>query len=267
LETRYTAWYRRFLSSPSLANISHSQDKIGMFPQNFVQLLPDKVIREVNKPAFTVNEYRALSREELSFKAGEFIYVVKELEHGWSQGFIGSATNTGIFPTNLAKIVEDKPAPPDSPHLNRTDSFQRLSGRMYENKGSSSNVNPGFSTEPLLVDRKPFSNINAPSAPTYNGKPTGIQTSVAKNHPALPPGWQIVYLDERTAFYVDHNSKTTSWVPPMWEQNKSPTSSVPLLQHQLRPGWQQLVTSTGNLFFVDHNTRTTHWSYPYPPLS
>lgn len=67
----------------------------------------------------------------------------------------------------------------------------------------------------------------------------------------LPPGWEIRYTTLSSTgaprkYYVDHNTKTTHWDPP------------------LPPGWEQRCDPQGRIYFIDHNTRTTTWQRPTP---
>ncbi|KAG9338100.1 hypothetical protein JZ751_027071 [Albula glossodonta] len=65
--------------------------------------------------------------------------------------------------------------------------------------------------------------------------------------PALrPPPWEQRVLPHGRVYYVDHNTKTTTWERP--------------LPH----GWEKRVDPRGRFYYVDHNTRTTTWQRPTP---
>uniref|UniRef100_A0A4W3J1T1 E3 ubiquitin-protein ligase n=1 Tax=Callorhinchus milii TaxID=7868 RepID=A0A4W3J1T1_CALMI len=66
----------------------------------------------------------------------------------------------------------------------------------------------------------------------------------AQNLEALPPGWEQRVLPNGRIYYVDHNTKTTTWERP------------------LPPGWEKRVDQRGRFYYVDHNTRTTTWQRP-----
>ncbi|XP_051978404.1 NEDD4-like E3 ubiquitin-protein ligase WWP2 isoform X2 [Xyrauchen texanus] len=61
---------------------------------------------------------------------------------------------------------------------------------------------------------------------------------------ALPAGWEQRILPHGRVYYVDHNTKTTTWERP------------------LPPGWEKRVDQRGRFYYVDHNTRTTTWQRP-----
>ncbi|XP_061678288.1 NEDD4-like E3 ubiquitin-protein ligase WWP2 isoform X4 [Syngnathoides biaculeatus] len=61
---------------------------------------------------------------------------------------------------------------------------------------------------------------------------------------SLPTGWEQKVLPHGRVYYVDHNTKTTTWERPL------PT------------GWEKRVDQRGRFYYVDHNTRTTTWQRP-----
>ncbi|XP_075045216.1 NEDD4-like E3 ubiquitin-protein ligase WWP2 isoform X2 [Mixophyes fleayi] len=60
----------------------------------------------------------------------------------------------------------------------------------------------------------------------------------------LPSGWEQRELSNGRVYFVDHNTKTTTWERP------------------LPPGWEKRVDNRGRYYYVDHNTRTTTWQRP-----
>ncbi|XP_076247280.1 suppressor of deltex [Calliopsis andreniformis] len=62
----------------------------------------------------------------------------------------------------------------------------------------------------------------------------------------LPPGWEMRYDTYGRRYYVDHNTRSTSWERPQ---------PVP-------PGWEVRRDPRGRIYYVDHNTRSTTWQRP-----
>ncbi|XP_036609051.1 NEDD4-like E3 ubiquitin-protein ligase WWP1 isoform X1 [Trichosurus vulpecula] len=62
----------------------------------------------------------------------------------------------------------------------------------------------------------------------------------------LPPGWEQRKDPHDRTYYVDHNTRTTTWERPQ----------------PLPPGWERRVDDRGRVYYVDHNTRTTTWQRP-----
>ena len=94
---------------------------------------------------------------------------------------------------------------------------------------------------------------------------------------ALPAGWEERYTPEGRPYYVDHNTRTTTWVDPRRQTiirvmgpNGNNLSVQPQTISQLGPlpsGWEMRLTSTARVYFVDHNTKTTTWDDPRLPSS
>ena len=72
---------------------------------------------------------------------------------------------------------------------------------------------------------------------------------------SLPEGWERRKNNVGRTFYVDHNTKSTSW--------NRPTASTPSADlGEPPPGWEMGRTHEGKPYFVDHNTRKTTWVDP-----
>ncbi|KAF8626062.1 hypothetical protein AX15_005098 [Amanita polypyramis BW_CC] len=92
---------------------------------------------------------------------------------------------------------------------------------------------------------------------------------------SLPQGWEERYTPEGRPYYVDHNTRTTTWVDPRRQtviRVMGPNGQGTALQSQnisqlgpLPSGWEMRLTSTARVYFVDHNTKTTTWDDPRLP--
>jgi len=94
----------------------------------------------------------------------------------------------------------------------------------------------------------------------------------------LPPGWEQRWTPEGRPYFVDHNTRTTTWVDPRRQQyirmyggQGNPNGSIqqqPVSQlGPLPSGWEMRLTNTARVYFVDHNTKTTTWDDPRLPSS
>lgn len=93
----------------------------------------------------------------------------------------------------------------------------------------------------------------------------------------LPAGWEQRQTPEGRPYFVDHNTRTTTWVDPrrqqyirMYGQNANSTTIQQQPVSQLGPlpsGWEMRLTNTARVYFVDHNTKTTTWDDPRLPSS
>ena len=120
----------------------------------------------------------------------------------------------------------------------------------------------------------PESNSVPPASPATQGA-TGIApVSLNATTPgtgALPAGWEQRLTPEGRPYYVDHNTRVTTWVDPRRQQYvrvadpRGATSQVAVQQQPvsqlgaLPSGWEMRLTNTARVYFVDHNTKTTTW--------
>lgn len=115
----------------------------------------------------------------------------------------------------------------------------------------------------------------AASASTGAATTTGGNTTVGLGE--LPPGWEQRMTPEGRAYYVDHNTRTTTWVDPRRQQFirlQGPDAQGSSIRQQpvsqlgpLPSGWEMRLTNTARVYFVDHNTKTTTWDDPRLPSS
>lgn len=93
----------------------------------------------------------------------------------------------------------------------------------------------------------------------------------------LPPLWEQRHTPEGRPYFVDHNTRTTTWVDPRRQQyirmygGQNASNSIqqqPVSQlGPLPSGWEMRLTNTARVYFVDHNTKTTTWDDPRLPSS
>ncbi|XP_053539916.1 NEDD4-like E3 ubiquitin-protein ligase WWP1 isoform X2 [Ictalurus punctatus] len=83
------------------------------------------------------------------------------------------------------------------------------------------------------------------STVTDGAKPRQQPPNVSTSDP-LPSGWEQRKDPHGRTYYVDHNTRTTTWERPQ----------------PLPPGWERRVDTRGRIYYVDHNTRTTTWQRP-----
>lgn len=129
---------------------------------------------------------------------------------------------------------------------------------------------------PTLSERQPSppgsSNVTANAVSMMA---TGATTAGSGE---LPSGWEQRHTPEGRAYFVDHNTRTTTWVDPRRQQyirmyggqnaNTSSIQQQPVSQlGPLPSGWEMRLTNTARVYFVDHNTKTTTWDDPRLPSS
>uniref|UniRef100_A0A8C7LGM9 HECT-type E3 ubiquitin transferase n=1 Tax=Oncorhynchus kisutch TaxID=8019 RepID=A0A8C7LGM9_ONCKI len=80
----------------------------------------------------------------------------------------------------------------------------------------------------------------------------------------LPPGWEEKQDSKSRPYYVNHNSRITTWTRPLIQVGCIPPSFV-LTLSQTTPGWEERVHSDGRIFYIDHSMydiRNTQWDDP-----
>ncbi|CAF4280100.1 unnamed protein product, partial [Didymodactylos carnosus] len=94
---------------------------------------------------------------------------------------------------------------------------------------------------------------NSTTPVTPNNLPVPTTTEVASStsqlsgdKDLLPQGWELRYDAHKRPYYVDHNTKTTTW----------------LRENVLPSGWEKRADAQGRIYYVDHNTQTTTWILP-----
>ncbi|KAL7748493.1 Membrane-associated guanylate kinase, WW and PDZ domain-containing protein 2 [Sorochytrium milnesiophthora] len=79
----------------------------------------------------------------------------------------------------------------------------------------------------------------------------------------LPVGWERATAADGHFYYIDHNTRTTSWVDPRTAQFRKPTPET-CAEGELACGWEELYDDAYHgVYFVDHTTRTVHLSPPW----
>lgn len=120
--------------------------------------------------------------------------------------------------------------------------------------------------------------IDSPTqARTETAQPAEESTPVTpavNSREGLPQGWSLQVAPNGRVFFIDHNTRATTWVDPrtgraspMPNQNQLPNNArrVGGSDDDLGPlpeGWEERVHTDGRIFFIDHNTRTTQWEDP-----
>ena len=118
-----------------------------------------------------------------------------------------------------------------------------------------------------------------PSAPPQvpHGRP---MAQPAPNPQRVPIGnnWDMCRAADGRIFYINHNTRTTTWVDPRSVlANFGPQDAIPHqassspaeLQRQdsddpgpLPDGWEEKVLPNGKIYFIDHSSKKTTWEDP-----
>lgn len=96
--------------------------------------------------------------------------------------------------------------------------------------------------------------------PFVSDKPASTsKTQVAGDDEGpLPSGWESGYDHKGRKYYLDHNTRTSTWVRPVCTEAYPEDAPLPA-------GWEWRLDHKGRKYYVNHNDHTTTWARP-PPL-
>ncbi|KAE8284975.1 E3 ubiquitin-protein ligase NEDD4-like [Larimichthys crocea] len=106
-----------------------------------------------------------------------------------------------------------------------------------------------------------FSNPQSPQPSPYSSPKSQHKTQQS----FLPPGWEMRIAPNGRPFFIDHNSRTTTWEDPRLKypvHMRNKNSMEPGDLGPLPPGWEERIHSDGRTFYIDHNTKNTQWEDP-----
>ncbi|XP_048874772.1 E3 ubiquitin-protein ligase NEDD4-like isoform X12 [Brienomyrus brachyistius] len=81
----------------------------------------------------------------------------------------------------------------------------------------------------------------------------------------LPPGWEMRIAPNGRPFFIDHNTRTTTWEDPRLKYPVNMRTKATLDPGDLGPlppGWEERVHTDGRTFYIDHNSKNTQWEDP-----
>ena len=99
---------------------------------------------------------------------------------------------------------------------------------------------------------------NSPETPSAKQAPTSLD---ADDDRPLPKGWEIGIDHKGRKYYLDHNTRTSTWVRP------PPDGTYPTQKQDEPPlpgGWEWRLDHKGRKYYLNHSTRTTTWLRPAP---
>ncbi|XP_078531016.1 E3 ubiquitin-protein ligase NEDD4-like isoform X24 [Lissotriton helveticus] len=158
--------------------------------------------------------------------------------------------------------VTDGISDPSLLSLQREPSSRLRSCSVTDGVGDQSHLALGAKDFPARRTLKDTSsNPQTPQLSPYNSpKP---QHKVSQSF--LPPGWEMRIAPNNRPFFIDHNTKTTTWEDPRLKFPVHLRTKAPLNPNDLGPlppGWEERIHLDGRTFYIDHNTKITQWEDP-----
>ncbi|XP_077181187.1 membrane-associated guanylate kinase, WW and PDZ domain-containing protein 1 isoform X7 [Paroedura picta] len=139
----------------------------------------------------------------------------------------------------------------DVPEMNS--SFTADSGEQDEH-----NTHNPRETAPPPVN----SSINTvPTTEPSQKLPQYLPPCAEENLGPLPENWEMAYTENGEVYFIDHNTKTTSWLDPRC-LNKQQKPLEECEDDELPAGWEKIEDPVYGVYYVDHINRKTQYENP-----
>ena len=138
---------------------------------------------------------------------------------------------------HLPPIKTPSPTSENSPPAPSTTESQGKVTLPPISDSARQSLTSGVSSSPTVATN----NANGPVTSSQAAPGAGTQ-----HEEPLPPGWEMRCDQYGRRYYVDHNTRSTTWERPQ----------------PLPPGWEMRRDPRGRVYYVDHNTRQTTWQRP-----
>ncbi|XP_016352849.1 membrane-associated guanylate kinase, WW and PDZ domain-containing protein 1b isoform X7 [Sinocyclocheilus anshuiensis] len=143
--------------------------------------------------------------------------------------------------------------------------------------GDSSELDDHPSVQPFARDHVlPYGLNNTSASTTESSQNThthpGYPTEEDPLGP-LPENWEMAYTENREVYFIDHNTKTTSWIDPRCldkpqkpleecEDDEGVHTEELDNELELPTGWEKIDDPVYGVYYVDHINRKTQYENP-----
>ncbi|XP_060984125.1 membrane-associated guanylate kinase, WW and PDZ domain-containing protein 1 isoform X14 [Dama dama] len=103
--------------------------------------------------------------------------------------------------------------------------------------------------------------IAAPITDPSQKFPQYLPLSAEDNLGPLPENWEMAYTENGEVYFIDHNTKTTSWLDPRC-LNKQQKPLEECEDDELPAGWEKIEDPVYGIYYVDHINRKTQYENP-----
>ncbi|XP_045145861.1 membrane-associated guanylate kinase, WW and PDZ domain-containing protein 1 isoform X6 [Echinops telfairi] len=117
---------------------------------------------------------------------------------------------------------------------------------------------------PLRETALPPVNSSTAAAPITDPSqkfPQYLPLSAEDNLGPLPENWEMAYTENGEVYFIDHNTKTTSWLDPRClSKQQKPLEECE--DDELPAGWEKIEDPVYGIYYVDHINRKTQYENP-----
>ncbi|XP_041524052.1 membrane-associated guanylate kinase, WW and PDZ domain-containing protein 2-like isoform X2 [Microtus oregoni] len=87
-----------------------------------------------------------------------------------------------------------------------------------------------------------------------------VKTEENEDLDPLPDNWEMAYTEKGEVYFIDHNTKTTSWLDPRLAKKAKPPEECK--ENELPYGWEKIDDPIYGTYYVDHINRRTQFENP-----
>uniref|UniRef100_A0AAV2LZA8 Membrane-associated guanylate kinase, WW and PDZ domain-containing protein 3 n=1 Tax=Knipowitschia caucasica TaxID=637954 RepID=A0AAV2LZA8_KNICA len=81
-----------------------------------------------------------------------------------------------------------------------------------------------------------------------------------ENQEPLPKNWEMAYTETGMVYFIDHNTKTTTWLDPRLTRKAKPPEKCE--EGELPYGWERIEDPQYGTYYVDHINQKTQFENP-----
>ncbi|XP_070823920.1 membrane-associated guanylate kinase, WW and PDZ domain-containing protein 3a isoform X2 [Chaetodon trifascialis] len=102
------------------------------------------------------------------------------------------------------------------------------------------------------------------TVPSYNQSAGAMDLRAWKpqdeSQEPLPKNWEMAYTETGMVYFIDHNSKTTTWLDPRLAKRAKPPEKCE--EGELPYGWEKIEDPQFGTYYVDHINQKTQFENP-----
>ncbi|XP_068762969.1 membrane-associated guanylate kinase, WW and PDZ domain-containing protein 1 isoform X41 [Struthio camelus] len=152
------------------------------------------------------------------------------------------------------------------------DDVPEMSSSFTAESGDQGEHNTHITRErapPSVID----SHTNVPTTEPSQNLPQYLPPSAEDNLGPLPENWEMAYTENGEVYFIDHNTKTTSWLDPRClnkqqkpleecEDDEGVHTEELDSELELPAGWEKIEDPVYGVYYVDHINRKTQYENP-----
>ncbi|XP_039647244.1 membrane-associated guanylate kinase, WW and PDZ domain-containing protein 2a isoform X15 [Perca fluviatilis] len=125
-----------------------------------------------------------------------------------------------------------------------------------EHEDKSTDASGDIAPQGILADAPP----EAPKDDGQSPKMTLPKPDENDELGPLPDNWEMAYTEKGEVYFIDHNTKTTSWLDPRLAKKAKPPEECK--EDELPYGWEKIDDPIYGSYYVDHINRRTQFENP-----